>query len=432
MHRLNCLPKPRAIFFTLFKKMVAQYLWGDNPPRIAYNRLIQDENRLGLKLIDLETKQEALLAMWPIRWTQRKEEADWVYQQLPIKDERAWECNINEKDLKYWHQAAAMSVVKHIWLVWHKVTYEEPLELEEILQQNLWGNSAIRYANKPIFEKKLLSSNIEKVLDLVDITTGNFLTYDQVRDIFGEVIEPLTYCSIIAAVPLKWKVKIRSKQLRQEIDITTKLEKIEQAKPIGRKIYWKQKGKKFPSKLFAKEAWSKDLGSKISEEEWWNLYPKFKTNVLATKLRYFQYRVLTRQITTNVLRNKSDKRIDPNCAICGEEKETVNHLLYSCRKISCIWKALEKWCKYFLNLPIQFTLEVTILNNYKGPLSKLINTFIIILKQYIYACKCLQEIPTFRKMIQKITRWHEIEYQMALLSDTIPKHQKKWEKYVDI
>ena len=45
---------------------------------------------------------------------------------------------------------------------------------------------------------------------------------------------------------------------------------------------------------------------------------------------------------------------------------------------------MSRWVKYFLHIDIVFDPTMIVMNNYEGKHTMLINTFIVILKQYIY------------------------------------------------
>ena len=54
---------------------------------------------MGLKLTDLFLKGEAIKATWSAKWQNHaKHEIRWIYQSLPIKDARIWECNMSYAD----------------------------------------------------------------------------------------------------------------------------------------------------------------------------------------------------------------------------------------------------------------------------------------------------------------------------------------------
>ena len=430
VHRLMALPTPQKAFFERYKIMITNYLWGSSPAKIAYSKLVQDYNKLGLKLVDLETKQKALLATWPVKW--KEMDSPWVYEHLPIKDSRVWECNLNLKDAKAQISDDSLSVVQHVRLTWTELHFEhDTLDLQDILNENLWGNSNIRRCNRPIFQKQLLASKVDKVIDIMDVVNKKFLTYDQIVNSYGSTVDCLLYLSIIAAIPNRWKVVLRNEELGEPIDKIPRLEKYPGAKGLSKKFYWKIIECTFPLRPFNQALWKADLDITIEEEEWWDLFPRFLSSVYATKLRYFQYRILTQTLTTNVLRNKWCNEVSPKCSFCQMSLETVVHMLVNCPVASKIWKALTKWIRHFMNIEIKLTPALIILNNYQGKDKQLINTFIIVVKQHIYASRCKQEIPTINTSITRLHYWHKIEWIAAQHSGNLQKHMKKWHSYVN-
>ena len=155
--------------------------------------------------------------------------------------------------------------------------------------------------------------------------------------------------------------------------------------------------------------WSKEIQTPLVLDEFYQLFPSFLQVIKPTKLRYFQYRVLTRTLTTNIHRHKWDPQVDESCTFCSTQKETMAHLLWSCPKIQGLWSQLSKWIEYFLGIGVMITLDLALLNNYTGKHRYLINLFIVILKQYIYAAKCLHETPSFTGFVNKISYWYNVD-----------------------
>ena len=189
---------------------------------------------------------------------------------------------------------------------------------------------------------------------------------------------------------------------------------------------------RYPPFQFNVIFWRQEIGRDILEEEGWSLYPNFTKQIFASKLRFFQYRILTCNLMTNVRRKKWNQELPDTCSFCGKEKETVIHLLLHCEKIGPLWRSLSKWIEYFLKVKITGGPELVLLNNYVGKQGKLINTLVIILKQYIYASKCLEEKPTFMGFLDRITRWHNIEKLMAIESNCFKAYKSKWQPYVNM
>ena len=67
-----------------------------------------------------------------------------------------------------------------------------------------------------------------------------------------------------------------------------------------------------------------------------------------------------------------------------------------------------------------------VFNNYQGPNKYLINLFIIIMRQYIYAKKCFNEVPIFTGFVEKLSYWFQIDKQIALENHKLAKCIAKW------
>ena len=79
-----------------------------------------------------------------------------------------------------------------------------------------------------------------------------------------------------------------------------------------------------------------------------------------------------------------------------------------------------------LSTPLQFTVTNVIMNNYKGPFADLINTCLLITKQYIYACKCLNLPLSFVNLVQKFYDMQNYERIIALRNNKMYRFNLKW------
>ena len=50
-----------------------------------------------------------------------------------------------------------------------------------------------------------------------------------------------------------------------------------------------------------------------------------------------------------------------------------------------------------------------VLNMYKGKHKKQVNLFIAVMKQYVYASKCFENIPTFMEFAMRLSMWYKME-----------------------
>ena len=393
-----------------------------------YKTLIQDSKHLGLKLVDLQTKDLALKAPWITRLRDRnEEEMRWFYNSYPIKDDRIWRCNTSPKDIKI--NKELFSVCKNIWKAWSHYHYQEVIQdTQEILNSILWGNSLIHKANAPIWEKQITQSNIDRILDIYDPINSKLISYDQLIESYGTNWTQLQYCSVLAAIPKIWKVAIRNYKMQEPIDLPDKVDilLINKNKP-SKQIYWQLIEQCFDYQNHYRPIWQANLNCDISREEWEDIYVRFLKFVKPTKLRSFQYRLLTNSLTINVLRNKWGKNISEMCEFCGYNKETIIHLMYECEQVKKLWNLLEKLIFRLLNVKYSFSCCDICLSAYNRERQNIIHILLIAMKQYIYAGKCLKEPLNFMNFMTKLSKWHRWECIYAQKYCNVTKVLKKWQ-----
>ena len=56
VHKLTALPTPPDTFFVNYKRTILEFVWGNKPARLKYERLVQNYEHYGLKLADLKSK----------------------------------------------------------------------------------------------------------------------------------------------------------------------------------------------------------------------------------------------------------------------------------------------------------------------------------------------------------------------------------------
>ena len=189
-----------------------------------------------------------------------------------------------------WGATQNIRVANEILRSWSMYNYKPTLESqEEILDPRLWGNSLIRRENKPLLDNKLLSSGIEKILDIYDIRKKKFMTFTEVKHKFRISFDMLFYLGIVAAIPNVWKLIIHTVEGDDPIDINVPISEYASKPNISTFLYWEHIDKKFLYKDTLRILWQRDLGCAIEENEWLQLFPNYRKMITPTKLQYFQY-----------------------------------------------------------------------------------------------------------------------------------------------
>ena len=102
VYKLMCLPSPGKEFHNKVKKVNTNFIWEGKPSRIAYHKIFQNYDVGGLRLSDLKTRNLSLKTTWVRCIFDYDGEAFWpifAYENLPIKNELIWFCNITSNDV---------------------------------------------------------------------------------------------------------------------------------------------------------------------------------------------------------------------------------------------------------------------------------------------------------------------------------------------
>ena len=95
-------------------------------------------------------------------------------------------------------------------------------------------------------------------------------------------------------------------------------------------IYWTLIEQSYTSNNALKALWEMELKLTMKMEDFNYLWVAFPCVVKPSKLQNFQYRILTRSLTFNVLRNKWNPQINAKCKLCHKEEETMYHFFCTC------------------------------------------------------------------------------------------------------
>ena len=104
-----------------------------------------------------------------------------------------------------------------------------------------------------------------------------------------------------------------------------------------------------------------------------------------------------------------------NVYFCSEFNETPYHLLIQCNVVDKMWSALKRWLHYIHGISTNIGACTIILNDYTGKDKAFVNCCLLIMKQYIYATKCMQEALSFMAFYSQ--RSHHISGR----NDILPK-----------
>ena len=311
------------------------------------------------------------------------------------------------------------------WEAWCSYHYQEKAEIverEQILNQVLWYNSNIKSSDQVLENKTLLDRGVVYIKDLVNRQTSDIMSSYEFECKF-KYPNFLEYTKIIKAIPKEWQQQISSKIVSKDEDI----EIAEQLVKSMKFVYWELMDKKIIVDN-AREYWQKELKSNIEESKWEKIRERVFSVSVLTKLREFQFRLISCRLVTNVKRAKWQKDVSEKCYYCDQESETVLHIMYDCKIIQSIWQKTWKWVSYMVDKKIQLLRYETIFNECMGQYKDTVNIICLIVKQFIYAQKCLKEDISIMKVLTKIQDYRKIEKMCTIKSNKMRHYYKKWKQ----
>ena len=439
VYKLICLNTPDVNFMKKVKTLITNFLWENKKAKIAYKKLILPIADGGLKLVDLEKKDLTLKIAW-VKKVQENPNNTWVKvadELLPMSLENMIECNLCQKDID--KIVEKQSIYHSLLKAWGKINFKEPENKKEILKQQIWLNSFVQKNKRPFIYEKMMKMGIHYVEDIFDTNNNRFFEHIELQESFGNIGDFIEYNSVISSIPIKWKrmLKQRSRQNSEAPNILTAVEK---SKKVSKTMYDMLINRESEQAYdHGKVAWQTELNMVMEKEEWAAIRTHGHTITKSTKLQLFQFKLLSKKLVTNVHRNRWHKEIPPECTFCHRKNETVIHLLWECEKSQIIWNALTRWLAYICKIEISFDAKKVIINDTKKlnrnsikatKQNRFVDLLILITKQYIYACKCLEKNPNTNIILQKLAEMYIAEKQIALQENKIKKFERIWENYI--
>ena len=314
-------------YYAEVESSIKKFVWNSKKCKISHDILHRNKKQGGLHLINLNWKHRALVLQWVYKIASSRT-FNYVYNWLNLGlEENIWLININEKDIdKY---ITVDSYWKHVLKLWAKYHFTSVLEGLESLDEIIWLNSNIRADNKPLFSKSCINAGIIKLKDIVDETTYEFKTYDNIVLEFGSCLSWLEYAQIRAAVPCTF---VKGLKLSRFVNIETRLELYDdkiKKNPVRELYAYIENSESKRGYLARPLSMYIQNVEYVLENDFINLFVKLYYITKNTKLRNFQYRLLLGRIFLNDKLFKWKILASDKCDFCNY-KQTIKHLFWEC------------------------------------------------------------------------------------------------------
>ena len=150
----------------------------------------------------------------------------------------------------------------------------------------------------------------------------------------------------------------------------------------------------------------------------------------STKLRDFHYRMIHMTLTTNKEAFHYFKKVPSDrCSFCKINQEDIHHILLYCKHTKVLWNNLQLFIARKTDVDLQLNDQDKLFGNNFLPFPKLYNHILMLTRQYIYACRCLGDIPDINALARKIDREYRIELTTFERENFGEDPNRKWEPF---
>ena len=204
VYKLQILHDIPANIIAQTETVINDFIWNGKMPKIPLKTLQINKDHGGLCLISLQFKQNALLCKWPVFCHNNRKIRNLARAFLGelVNENYIWKLNLSIKDSEtifngktFWH---------HTCNLWHQACHYDSGNVTNVKKQNLWYKSHIKIGSKPFMFKEFYRNGVLFVKDIVT-ATGSFISYEELVRKFSVNCTWLEYCTLIAAIPKRWK-----------------------------------------------------------------------------------------------------------------------------------------------------------------------------------------------------------------------------------
>ena len=423
VYKMMVLPAMPSAMFKKLDNIIRDYIWKGKKSKIALNILQNPKEEGGLNLVNLRKKDKALKTTWPQILNKETEYAQMVYgiMRVPALKENIWRCNLNPKDIKLFRIES--DFWREVLTNWCQFNYFNKKREEN---QIIWYNSSIRIKDKPFFWKNNYNKGLMCVHQLFD--DQKFKPYEQVYREYG--LTMMRYNSLKCALPNEWVTFFEENPKGTFCPIAPYIfdECIYTLKTsLANKVY------KFLSEdvmlLHNKYMkWRNELGEDFCQglRNFGDCHKDIYRITNIPKYRSFQYRVLQRAIVTNVDLEKWGIITTNLCTFCGDEPETLLHIMCFCVETQELWENFKIYVENRFRMNIECEPSNLIMNRIVEKKNHVINFLCLITKYFIYSqrCQCRAiKFPALRMIFNSV---ENMEKYIAIKNNRLHIHYRKW------
>lgn len=210
-----------ACVFTDFKKTMINFIWNGKNCKIAYNVMVQEIGRGGLKMPDLWTRVQVIHLNWvKYMWKNQNSLASSILTQtFSYQDiQSLLLCKtsfLNKLDSRY-------RMLRDILTTWSELHLFSPSNETEVQEESLWFNRDITIGKEQLCWRLWLNASITTVNHLLHNTLPRFLSHEELSEKYHINASFLQILQIRSSIPFPWR-RLLTSQASQNLSTSPKI-----------------------------------------------------------------------------------------------------------------------------------------------------------------------------------------------------------------
>ena len=284
---------------------------------------------------------------------------------------------------------------RDVFVVYDLFKQDFKIEDDDTWQIPIFLSSRFMIGRKPFWHSSLFTAGCRTLSDFYN-NQGHIISFEEFRREYPCLLNALTFVA-----------------LRRLVQRICNASKSGFVKPIGPFIHpallkiLNAKCKQYYDALISIR-YKKSEGILPSQKKWNNIFNedipwdtihnRYAGCSKDTSLIWFQDKITHRILTTNTFVSKF-MDVSDLCTFCGQERETIYHLMSSCVDVITLWETVRDVIRQRLYLTVALTpLEIILgidYETYKCTKQdvRALQRLLLLVKRYIYRCKVRKERP---------------------------------------
>ena len=429
-HLFMSLPNPTGKYLEELNTLLYKFVWDNKPEKVKRDIITQDYCKGGLKMMNLMNYIMSLKSSWLGRLITSNSRWTKLFECIN-------HCNIHDI-INYGDAFVRKKLTnirnpfwKDVLIGWQTILERKiPNDTNDVYNSSLWYNTKITVGRRSVAYKNYIDKGILLIKDVLD-EQGNLMSYDEFRQKYVINTNFLEYNSLLRA--------IKSYMHKYDNQETLIIDLQKPSLPDSAKLLLSnRKGSKAIYNVINKTncipiAQSKyEIMGLVTNTQVWNKYYilPFKCSK-STDIQWFQYRILHRILGTNYLLYKIKYISSDKCTFCKRETETMEHLFFECQVVKEFWNSVCQWIYNVLGIIIPITI-CNILFGIPERHAKVINWFILQVKQYIYSMKIQEKKLNIYALQNIISGKLAVEKFLLFKNCQFKEYNNIWAKWISL